>query len=399
MNKRVLLFLASGHFVNDFLNGIVGAILPLLIKNFSLSYVQAGALLMAANISSSLIQPVFGYFSDRKGSPWILPFGALSLGVGLLAIPYAPTFLWIIPAVCLSSIGSAAFHPDASRAVHFAAGDKRGLAQSIFQIGGNSGMALSPLALGLLGTIGLKGTAWFMIPAVLSCILLSSLVRWFGEKLNTYQQHRKTSAPVAGETRKLGLTLLVSVVTVRSWIISGITFFVPLVIIHRYGLAPKDVWIYSFIFLLFGAFGTMAGGPLADRLGQRAVIRLSMIVASPLAVALPYVPRAFIIPDLALLGFFLLSTFAVTVVYGQELLPGNVAMVSGLLIGFAGGIGGLGTMGMGYVADRSTLELALRIVVWVMPVAALCTLKLPADRLFQIRLAQSSVMPEPVTAK
>lgn len=385
MNKRAIGYLAFSHCVNDFLNGVVGAILPLLAVHFHLSYMEVGTLMMTANVSSSLIQPLFGLLSDKKGSPWFLPFGAIALGMGLVWVPFAPSFLWLLPAVVLSGIGSAAFHPDASRAVFFAAADKRGLAQSVFQIGGNSGMAFSALSLWFLGLVGLKGTVWFMVPAVLSTTLMWTLVPWFAVQLRDHRQQSKHAKPRDGEASRLGLTLLVSIVTVRAWIVSGITTFVPLLAVHAYGVKAQNAWVYNFVFLLFGAIGTMAGGPLADRFGQRSVIRMSMLVSTPLAVMMPYLPQTYLVADLAVLGFFLLSTFAVTVVYGQEMLPGKIAMVSGLLIGFAGGVAGIGTMAMGYLADHHGLRLTLQCIVWAMPVAALCTLKLPMDRLRRIR--------------
>lgn len=380
MFKRGIGFLSFAHCVNDFLNGVVGSILPLLAYHFGLSYGQTGAISMTANVSSSLIQPAFGYISDKKGSPWVLPFGSIALGIGLWWLGGAPSYAWLFPAVILSGIGSAAFHPDASRAVYFAAGDKRGLAQSVFQIGGNSGMAISALALLYLGHTSLHNTAWFMVPAILSTITMFSLLSWFSERLKTYRVRRKEVVAQEGAPLRLGLSLLVIIVTVRSLMVSCVTVFVPLWVERQYGTAPANVWIYQFVFLLFGAIGTMMGGPLADRFGQRSVIRFTMAVSAPLAVILPFMPHALILPDLALLGLFMLSTFAVTVVYGQELLPGNIAMVSGMLIGFAGGIGGLGAMLVGIIADHIGLSETLRVIFWCMPLAALLTLRLPIDQ-------------------
>lgn len=381
MNKRVISVLSFGHMVNDFLNNILTAILPLLAVHFHLSYTEVGVLTMTANVSSSLIQPIFGFLSDKRGSAWMFAASALALGIGLVWIPYAPSFIWLLPAVVLSGIGSAAFHPDASRAVYFAAGNRRGLSQSVFQVGGNTGLALSALALWFLNGVGLRGSIWFMIPAAISTALMFTIVRWFGENLRTHQISKSKQGKKVANTSKslVGLGLLVAVVTVRSWIVSGITTFVPLYLIHNHGISERNIWIYSFVFLFFGAIGTLAGGPMADRFGHRHVIRLSMFISSPLAILLPYLSQSIFLVDLALLGFFLLSTFAVTVVYGQEMLPGNIAMVSGLLIGFAGGIGGIGTMLMGYIADLNGLQLTLAIIMWTMPCAAICTLILPMD--------------------
>ncbi|OFW78780.1 MAG: hypothetical protein A2201_03515 [Alicyclobacillus sp. RIFOXYA1_FULL_53_8] len=392
MYRRAVAFLAFSHFVNDFLNGVIGAILPLLAVHFKLNYMQVGTLMMVANVSSSLIQPVFGYLSDKKGSAWVLPFGAMALGVGLVWLPYTSSFLWLLVAVTVSGMGSAAFHPDASRAVYFAAAHQRGLAQSIFQIGGNSGIAMSALSLWFLGRVGLPGTIWFMIPAVISTLLMSTLVRWFSTKLGEHRHQAKHRGVSDGPVSHFGLALLVFIVTVRSWVIIGITTFVPLLVVRTYGVQPKNVWMYTFVFLLLGAVGTMVGGPLADRIGQRNLIRMSMLASIPFALALPFLSQIWLLPDLGVLGFFLLSTFAVTVVYGQEMLPGNIAMVSGLLIGFAGGIGGIVIMLMGYLADTYSLHTALVWIVATVPVAAVFTWKLPLDkiRLQKKRQAKSS---------
>lgn len=388
MNKRVVGFLAVGHFFNDVLVGVVGAILPILTVHFHLSYFQVGVLMMISNIASSLTQPIFGLLSDRKGSPWSLPFSAILLGIGLLFIPFAPSFPWLIPAVILNGFGSAIFHPDASRAVYFAAGSKRGLAQSVFQIGGNSGLAVSALVLWFLGRVGLNGALWMMIPAVVSTILLSTLVRWFASHLVAHHQEKQQKRVIevtVGNSSHTGLTMLITVVTIRAWITTGISTFIPLLVMKVYGVPATSTWSYTFSFLLFGAIGTIAGGPLAERWGHRTVIRMSMVVSSPFAILLPYLPKVWLVPDLAILGFFLLSTYAVTVVYGQEMLPNNIAMVSGMLIGFAGGIGGIGIMVMGWLAERYSLHSMIECVVYTLPLAALCSAWLPLDRLSQHR--------------
>jgi MFS transporter, FSR family, fosmidomycin resistance protein len=391
LNKRVIGFLAISHFFNDVLVGVIGAIIPLLTVHFHLSYFQVGVLIMTSNVSSALIQPFFGWFSDKKGSAWSLPLSALLLGLGLVSITLAPSFVWILPAVVVNGIGSAIFHPDASRAVYFAAGNQRGLAQSVFQIGGNSGLAVSALVLWFLGHVGLSGAKWMMIPAVLSAILLSTVVRWFAAQLLLHRDPKQPRRSVEGSASRFGLSLLTAIVTIRSWITTGILTFIPLYVMKAYGVTAQHTWPYMFVFLLLGAIGTMIGGPLADRFGQRAVIRLSMVVSTPFAILLPYLPKAWLLPDLGVLGFCLLSTFAVTVVYGQEMLPNNIAMVSGLLIGFAGGVGGLGIMAMGKMAESYGLKPVLDGVVYFLPLAALCTIWLPLDRIQQMRHASEPV--------
>lgn len=381
MNRRMVSILSFGHLVNDFLINVFTAILPLLVVHFHLSYGNVGILTMASNVSSSLVQPVFGYLSDKRGRPWLLGLSALLLAGGLLIVEFSPNFVWLIPAVVLNGIGSAAFHPDGSRAVYLAAGTQRGMAQSVFQVGGNLGLAISALSLWFLYQVGIGGISWFMIPGVLSAALLFSIGKWFSAQMSEHQRTQSVTKAAASRQKssRFGLSLLVVVVTIRSWIVSGYMTFVPLYMIHHFFVASSNVWLYSFVFLLCGAIGTLTGGPLSERLGQRNVIRFSMLISTPVVILLPYLPKSFVLPDLAVIGFCLLSTFAVTVVYGQEMLPGNIAMVSGLLIGFAGGIAGLGIMKMGYLADGVGLHRALEYIAWVMPLAAIAALCLPND--------------------
>ncbi|MCL6452929.1 MAG: MFS transporter [Alicyclobacillus sp.] len=390
MNKRVIWTLCFGHFTNDLLNGVLGAILPLLTVRFHLNYTQVGVLMMVSNVSSSLVQPLIGLVADKKGNPWLLPFSALALGVGLVWLPFAPSFAWLLPAVVLGGMGSATFHPDASRAAFLAAGRQRGLAQSIFQIGGNTGTAVSALSLWFLGNVtGLPGTAWFMVLAVLSTVMLSLIVRWFAAQLQEQRAHaasapagrRRPAGASSQDSDRFGLAVLVAVICVRAWIIAAVITFVPLYIEQRFGVPARDVWVYTFVFLLCGAAGTMVGGTLVDWFGRRTLTRLSMWISAPFAVLLPFLSKGWLVADLAVLGFFLLSTFAVAVVYGQEMMPNNIAMVSGMLIGFTGGIGGFGTMLMGSLADGALgLHATLAAFLWLVPLAAVCSIWLPRDR-------------------
>ncbi|MFT9486228.1 MAG: MFS transporter [Tepidibacillus sp.] len=382
-NRVPLLIISLGHMLNDLMTSVLPALISILIIEFDLSYTQSGLIIMVANVTSSLVQPVFGYLSDRKPLLWLLPLGVFFTGLGLSGIAVAPSYAWLLFFVGLSGLGSAAFHPEASRGAHLAAGKGKGLAQSIFQVGGNGGQALGPLMIPLfLSTMGVKGTPFFLIPAVLAAYLLWILRPWMKEKRISQQRSVKE---IKGKDQPLFLLLLVFVVTMRSWITIGVTTFLPLYYINVSKMTIDQASVYTFIFLLFGALGTLAGGPIADYLGKKTVVNASLLLAIPFLFLLPYVEGIIAMVVVGFLGFILFSSFAVTVVFGQELIPGKVGMASGLMIGFAIGAAGIGATALGYFVDHaasseSGLTFVLKLLSWILVASGLISLTLPNDK-------------------
>lgn len=376
-----LSLISIGHLLNDLMTSVLPAMLPILKIEFGLTYMQLGIIILVANASSSLIQPLFGYISDRKPLLWLLPTGVFFTGLGLASIAFTPSYPWLLAVIAISGIGSAAFHPEASRGAHLAAGKGKGFAQSIFQVGGNGGQALGPLMIPLfLSNMGSKGTAFFIIPAILAMFLLLTLHPWMKEKrLNQHTNHKE----LKGKDRPFALSLLVFVVTMRSWVIIGITSFLPLYYINILNMTVDEASIYTFIFLFMGAIGTFLGGPLADKFGKKFIVNGSLLLAIPFIFIITKVHGLPGMISIGLFGLVIFSSFAVTVVFGQELIPGKVGMASGLMLGFAIGAAGVGAMILGYFADTVGLLFILNLLGGLLITSGLISLFLPNDKKFE----------------
>lgn len=391
---NILIIIGIVHLLNDAIQAVVPAMFPILEQSMGLTYMQLGLIAFSLNLTSSLIQPVVGYYTDKKPSPYALPIGLCFTFIGVIGLAFAPSFPLIILSVILIGLGSATFHPEGSRVAYMAAGtnEKRGLAQSIFQVGGNSGQALAPLITALiLVPLGQFGAIWFAGIAFLAIMLLIYIARWYSNQINNLQESRpKTKSIQAKKKEKvhneekqrivfLSICLLIFLVFVRSWYHAGITNFFALYAIDKFTISIQQSQVYIFIFLATGALGTFLGGPLSDRFGKRNMIFFSMLGSAPLSVFLPFsgpITTYFLI---ALIGFTILSSFSVTVVYAQELIPGKIGMVSGLVIGLAFGMGAVGSIFLGWFADLVGLSNMLLFLVFL-PLLGILTIFLPSDQ-------------------
>ncbi|MDI3327843.1 MAG: MFS transporter [Alicyclobacillaceae bacterium] len=377
---KALWIVSLGHFLNDVMTTLVPSLLPLFQSHLGLTYVELGVLVLVAYVTSSLIQPVIGAWTDRRPRPWLLPAGVFAVGAGVAALGYAPSYTWLLVLVALMGVGSAAFHPEASRAAHLASGAKKGTAQSVFQVGGNAGQAVAPLIVGTFFVwTGLRGSVWMLVPALIAAGALATLVPWYRERAFTVRSRREDNRSEGGG-RASGLVLLLLVVTLRSWTHAGLSGFLPLYYVNVRGVSTSVAELYAFLFLMAGALGTFFGGPLSDRLGKKRLILLSTAGAVPFSLALPYVHGVWAALDVVLLGFIVLSTFAVTVVFGQQLMPGRIGMVSGLMIGLAVGMGGVGASLAGYAADHIGIAATIEALAVLPLISAVLALGLPEDR-------------------
>ncbi|HET9488433.1 MAG TPA: MFS transporter [Methylomirabilota bacterium] len=378
-NAKLIGLLALGHLVVDVNQGSLPAILPFLKAAHALSYAQAGMIVLAATIASSIVQPVFGYLSDRTARRWLLPVSVLVTGVGLGLIGVAPGYGTLLLLVIVMGLGVAAYHPEGYRTAASVAGDRRATALSWFSLGGNVGVALGPPVMtALLAGMGLAGSLGMLVPTAAMGALLVAALPVLG----------RPAAGAAGATRAVrtgidmpqAMALLMLMVTIRSWAQLGFITFVPFYYIDYLGADPRLVGPLLFVFLGAGALGTVIAGPLADRWGPRPLMRWALLVAAPLG-ALFLVSRgisAFV--ALGLFGAALVSSFTVSVVLGQAYLPRHAGMAAGLIVGLAIGAGGLGVALLGVIADHWGLPAVL----WtcaLMPLAAFgVTLALPAPR-------------------
>jgi FSR family fosmidomycin resistance protein-like MFS transporter len=360
-DMRLLGFLALGHMVIDINQGSFPVILPFLKDALNLSYAATGLIVLAANITSSLIQPLFGYLADKTARRWLLPISVLLSAVGLGFLGLAPSYGAVLALVVITGFGVAAYHPEGYRTATAVAGDRKATGVSIFSTGGNIGIALGPpLLTVLLTTYGLPGSLGMLVPGLLVAALLTAVLPRLSAPAPAVARDRASAA--GAQTMVGAMSLLILVVAIRSWTQLGFTTFMPFYwkdVLHG---DPRLVGTLLAVFLGAGAIGTLAAGPVADRVGVRRYVVSVFLLATPLAVGFLFVsggPLVFVL--LALLGFVLVSTFTVSVVLGQAYLPRNPGMASGLIVGFAIGAGGLGASALGWVADHWGLTAALGI--------------------------------------
>ena len=382
---KILFIIGLVHLLNDSIQSVIPAMFPILEKTMGLTFTQLGIIGFSLNIVSSVLQPLIGMATDKKPLPYALPLGLTSTMFGVLGLAFASSFEFVILSVLFIGLGSAVFHPEGSRVAYMAAGPRRGLAQSIYQVGGNSGQALAPLITALiLVPLGQVGAAWFTLVAAIAVALLVYIASWYTRKLDFEKltaKAKQTGKQVnkrMTKNIKAALILILFLIFARSWYISGMTNFYAFYAIDKYGLTIKESQMFLFAFLVAGAIGTFFGGPLADRFGKKNIIFISMLATAPLSAIIPFVPLnpAFIL--LTVSGFILMSSFSVTVVYAQELCPGKIGTMAGLTVGLAFGMGAIGSVGLGAIADFIGLPLMI-MGVGFLPLLGILTLYLPSD--------------------
>ena len=382
-----IIFAIGGvHLLNDSLQAVIPAMFPILEKSMGLTFTQLGLIAFALNMVASVLQPVIGYLSDRKPKPFALPIGMTFSMVGMAGLAFAPEYWMILVFVIFLGFGSAVFHPEGSRVSFMAAGSKRGLAQSIYQVGGNSGQALAPLISAfILVPLGQKGAAIFILVAALAIFILMKISRWYKEQLiqeKLNNRKRVILSSMENLTKKqigIALGLLLFIIFARSFYVISITNFYIFHLIKNYGLTISQGQICIFIFLALGAAGTFFGGPMADKIGRKNVIVLSLVVPIPLSLLLPYVQLWAVILLLASIGFIIMLSFSVTVVYAQELVPSKIGTMSGLTVGLAFGMGAIGSVVIGILMDQIGIYETM-IVISFLPIIGLVGLGLPKDQ-------------------
>ncbi|WP_434401129.1 MFS transporter [Planococcus sp. 11815] len=382
----VMFAIGGVHLLNDSLQAVIPAMFPILEKDLGLSFTQLGLIAFALNMVASVLQPVIGFASDKKPMPYALPLGMVFSFIGIAGLAFAPEYWLILLSVIFLGFGSAVFHPEGSRVSYMAAGSRRGLSQSIYQVGGNSGQALAPLISAfILVPLGQKGAALFLFVAALGIFVLSKISAWYKAQLerDKLEKVKKTVLsslpPLTKKQVGTALTLLLLIIFARTFYITTITSFYIFHLMDNYGVTIQQGQMFIFLFLGIGAFGTFFGGPLADRIGRKRVIVLSLLVPIPLALVLPYVALPIVAVILAVLGFFLMLSFSVMVVYAQELVPSRIGTMSGLTVGLAFGMGAIGAVAIGVLMDSIGVYETM-VIISVLPILGLVGLALPKDR-------------------
>ena len=376
-HTKLIGLLALGHFVIDVTQASLPAVLPFVKQMHALSYAQVAMIVLAGNLTSSIIQPLFGYLSDQIARRWILPVSVFVAGAGMGLIGLTSGYTGVLALVVVMGLGVAAWHPEGYKTATVVAGDRKATALSWFSLGGNVGIAVGPpLMTFLIVGLGPQGTLGLLVPSLLVGVLLLAALPTFTREVTAPRARAKS----AGANMPGAMALLILVVSVRAWASLGFTTFVPFYYVDTLGADPRLVGVLLFVFLGSGALGTVIGGPIADRVGARAFMKWVLLAALPfgLLFLVSRGPIAFVM--LGLFGGVLTSSFSVSIVLGQAYLPRNAGMASGLIVGFAIGLGGAGVTVLGWVADRWGVPTALWISALTPLVAFVLTRLLPAPR-------------------
>jgi FSR family fosmidomycin resistance protein-like MFS transporter len=373
--------ISASHMLNDLIQSLLPAIYPLLKSSYHLDFAKIGLITLTNQITASLLQPVVGYFTDRKPQPYSLPFGMSVSLIGLVTLAYATSFPVILLAAGLVGVGSAVFHPEASRVGRMASGGQHGLAQSVFQVGGNSGSALGPLlAAFIVLPHGQHSIAWFTIAALTGILLLTQVGRWYAQReafagaLKRKAQHIGHSLSPAKVNASLAI--LGALIFSKFFYLASISSYFTFYLINKFHVSTQSAEIHLFAFLGSTAVGTFIGGPVGDRIGRKRVIWTSILGVLPFTLLLPWVNLFWTGILSVVVGLILSSAFSAIVVYAQELMPGRVGMVSGLFFGFAFGMGGLGAAVLGRLADATSIYFVYQVCAWL-PAIGLLTGFLP----------------------
>ncbi|MCV3734874.1 MFS transporter [Rhizobium sp. TRM96647] len=367
------------HMLNDIMQSLLTSLYPLLKDNYALDFVQIGLLTMAFQVTASLLQPVVGLVTDRWPMPFSLPLGMGSTFFGLFFLAYAHSFPVLVLGACLIGFGSAVFHPESSRVARAASGGRHGLAQSLFQVGGNTGTAIGPLlAAFIVLPFGQSSIAWFSVVALLGMVILTWVGRWYaGERIRTAHHGPASRAlPLPGGRVAWALFILVLLTTTKNVYMSSISSYFTFYTIERFGLSVQEAQLMLFLFLGASAAGVFLGGPIGDRFGARFVIWFSILGVIPFAMLLPYANLFWTGVLTVVIGLIFSSAFSAIVVFAQELVPGRVGLIAGVFFGFAFGAGGLGAAALGVFADSHGIAFVYRICSYL-PLLGILTVFLP----------------------
>ena len=377
----ILAAISFCHLLNDMVQSLIPAIYPILKSSFHLDFGQIGLITLTYQLTASLLQPLVGSYTDRRPHPYSLPVGMTFTLIGLIFLALAPSFGMLLLSAALVGMGSSVFHPESSRVARMASGGQHGLAQSVFQVGGNTGSAVGPLlAAFIVLPTGQRSIAWFSLAALVGILVLTRVGAW-------YKRHPLRKGPGAVKRNEshmllprrkiaVAMAVLVALIFSKYFYLASLTSYYTFYLINKFHVSVQSSQIYLFIFLGAVAAGTVVGGPVGDRFGRKLVIWCSILGVLPFTLLLPYA-NLFWTPVLTvIIGLVLASAFSAILVYAQDLIPGSIGMVSGIFFGFAFGMGGIGAAVLGEIADLTNIDFVYKVCSFL-PVIGLLTAFLP----------------------
>lgn len=385
----ILFAISFSHLLNDLIQSVIPAVYPLLKENYALTFTQIGIITLVFQLTASILQPFVGLYTDKKPNPRSLAIGMVFSFTGLLCIAFASNFYYILASVSLIGMGSSIFHPEASRVAHLASGGKKGLAQSIFQVGGNAGSSAGPLLAALVVIpFGQHFISWFGLLAIGGMLLLTWVGKWYQYNLPLSTPKKEiTTDPEIITTglatplipkRKVIISIIILLILIFSkyFYMASMTSYFTFYLIDKFHITVQQSQIYLFTFLAAVAIGTILGGPLGDRYGRKLIIWVSILGAAPFTLLLPHMNLFGTVVLAVVIGVIIASAFSAILVYATDLIPGKVGLVAGLFFGFAFGMGGIGSAVLGWIADRTSIEYVFSICAYL-PLIGIITGFLP----------------------
>jgi FSR family fosmidomycin resistance protein-like MFS transporter len=377
----VLFAISFSHMLNDTMQSLIPAIYPLIKSSLNLSFTQIGLITLTFQLSASLLQPVVGFYTDKKPKPYSLAAGMGFTLSGLLLLSFSYNYALVLISVGLIGVGSSIFHPEASRVAYLASGGKRGTAQSIFQVGGNAGSSLGPLlAAVIIVPYGKGNVRWFSFLALIAITVLMKIGAWYKKNLRRSKSaeysHHKEQNPIPRKRIIVSIIILLALIFSKYFYMVSLTSYFIFYLIDKFSVTVQSSQVHLFLFLAAVAAGTLMGGPLGDRFGRKYIIWFSILGSAPFTLIMPHVNLLWTTVLTLIIGFILASAFPAILVYAQELLPGKIGMIAGLFFGFAFGMAGIGSAVLGWLADLTSINFVYQVCAFL-PLIGLLTGFLP----------------------
>jgi len=378
----VLFAISFSHLLNDTMQSLIPAIYPLVKSSLNLSFAQIGLITLTFQLSASLLQPIVGFYTDKKPKPYSLAAGMGFTLLGLLLLSFSFTYAMVLISVGMIGIGSSIFHPESSRVAYLASGGKRGTAQSIFQVGGNAGSSLGPLlAAVIIVPYGKGNIRWFSLLALIAMMVLTKVGAWYKRNLRSsksvsYSQHKEQNL-IPKKRIIISVIILLALIFSKYFYMVSLTSYFTFYLMDKFRITVQSSQVHLFIFLAAVAAGTLIGGPLGDRFGRKYIIWFSILGSAPFTLIMPHVNLLWTTILTLIIGFILASAFPAILVYAQELLPGKIGMIAGLFFGFAFGMAGIGSAVLGWLADLTSINFVYHVCAFL-PLIGLLTGFLPS---------------------